>query len=596
MKTPIKIIAVLVLIFFTSQKIFPATYYVSPSGVPSGNYYTDIQSAVNASSAGDLVLVSNGVYNSGGGLTPGYVLTNRVVIINNITVRSVSGPENTIILGNEAIGGGTGDGAVRCVFMTSGSLSGFTLSNGFTSSSGSYDYDQKGGGIWLTNGCIIANCIISRNSADDGGGGVYCYYGGTISDCIISGNSSYRGGGVYCYYGGSVSDCNISGNTAEYGGGVNCDNGGSVSFCTISGNGAGFYGGGTYCYSGGTVFDCFISGNTSEYGGGAFCDCGGTVSDCTIIGNTAVYNGGGVSCDYGGTISGCTINGNTAEYGGGAYCKSSGALTNCLICGMNTATYGGGSYLKDGGEIYNCTIAGNNASGYGGGICTTNGGTVVNVIIYENQALLGNDNWRNYASGALFSYCCTTPTNGLPGGNECIFDNPMFVIAGSDYHLLEISPCVDTGYNMPWMIGANDLEGAPRIYNTIVDMGAFEFSPVSPFIGIPVASPNWKLKNKKKGVLNGKPITPLLYSYLTNGYGIGIWNLDTDSNVDGPRKLTAKNKKETVWVFKDKADKAAKIIYSEKYNKRKDIYKTKLKYVLQGQIPESNMVYIAPLE
>jgi len=110
-----------------------------------------------------------------------------------------------------------------------------------------------------------------------------------------------------------------------------------------------------------------------------------------------------------------------------------------------------------------------------------------------------------------------------------------------------------------------------------------------------VTSPEWKLKNKKKGVLKGKPISPLLKQYLTKGYGMGIWNLETDANVDGPRQLTAKNKKETVWIYKNKADKTAKIIYKEKYNKKKDTYKTKLKYILQGGIPESNMVYMTPI-
>ena len=113
---------------------------------------------------------------------------------------------------------------------------------------------------------------------------------------------------------------------------------------------------------------------------------------------------------------------------------------------------------------------------------------------------------------------------------------------------------------------------------------------------VPVTSLEWKLKNKKKGVLKGKSILPLLKQYLTNGYGMGIWNLETDTNVDGPRQLTAKNKQETVWIFKDKTDKTAKIIYSEKYNKKKDSYKTKLKYILQGGIPVSNMVYVTPLE
>jgi len=161
------------------------------------------------------------------------------------------------------------------------------------------------------------------------------------------------------------------------------------------------------------------------------------------------------------------------------YCNLDGALTNCLIYGLNTAVFGGGAYLKNGGEIYNCTIAGNYASDFAGGICTSNGGLLVNSIIYDNLALTGNDNWRDYSSGGAFNYCCTIPTNGLPGGNKCISDNPMFITPGSDYHLQEGSPCIDVGLNMPWTLapGATDLDGNPRIHDGIVDMGCYEFIP-----------------------------------------------------------------------------------------------------------------------
>ncbi len=64
-----------------------------------------IQAAVDAASDGDPVLVTNGVYNAGGAVTPGFALTNRVCITNAITVRSMNGPEVTIIEGAEASGG-----------------------------------------------------------------------------------------------------------------------------------------------------------------------------------------------------------------------------------------------------------------------------------------------------------------------------------------------------------------------------------------------------------------------------------------------------------------------------------------------------------
>ncbi len=198
------VVTLILLSFFASQRIIAVTKYVGTTGTPSGNYFTDIQSAVDASSAGDLVLVSNGVYSVGERVTPGHDLTNRVVITKNITVRSVNGPKNTIILGKEAPGGSFGPGAVRCVYMESGTISGFTISNGNTLTSGSDIYEKFGGGIWLTNGCIVTNCTIIGNNADLSGGGAYCS-GGSLFDCTISQNSAQdSGGGVYCNVGSTV--------------------------------------------------------------------------------------------------------------------------------------------------------------------------------------------------------------------------------------------------------------------------------------------------------------------------------------------------------------------------------------------------------
>jgi len=73
---------------------------VNGPGTGWSNAWHSIQDAVDvATNAGDVVLVTNGVYDTGGAAVPGYALTNRVCITNAITVQSVGGPSNTFIVG-----------------------------------------------------------------------------------------------------------------------------------------------------------------------------------------------------------------------------------------------------------------------------------------------------------------------------------------------------------------------------------------------------------------------------------------------------------------------------------------------------------------
>src|SRR5208283_4608323 len=90
---------------------------------------TTIQDAIDAAAAGDIVLVTNGIYAAGGKVEAGG-LTNRVALDKPITVTSVNGYSATVIQGVWDPITTNGPGAVRCAWLTNGAvLSGFTLQN-----------------------------------------------------------------------------------------------------------------------------------------------------------------------------------------------------------------------------------------------------------------------------------------------------------------------------------------------------------------------------------------------------------------------------------------------------------------------------------
>jgi len=177
---------------------------------------TSIQDAINSAAAGDIVLVTNGLYATGGLAMSGN-LTNRVALNRALTVMSVNGYAATIIQGAWDPTTTNGPGAARCAYLADGAvLNGFTLQNGATRATGDVLIGgplESGGGI-LCNSIqgVIFNCVLSNNSAIYGGG----MADGTLNNSLVYGNQANFGGGSYY---GTLNNCTVVNNHATYDGG-----------------------------------------------------------------------------------------------------------------------------------------------------------------------------------------------------------------------------------------------------------------------------------------------------------------------------------------------------------------------------------------
>ncbi|MHC4796991.1 MAG: right-handed parallel beta-helix repeat-containing protein, partial [Planctomycetota bacterium] len=339
------------------------------------------------------------------------------------------------------------------------------------------------------------NCTITGNRVENYGGGIHCEESSAIiTNSTISDNSSvcnlYAGsGGIYCNDGNlTIKNCNIAGNSSE---------------------GESATGGGIFCYdSSATITNCTIAGNSSEgewaSGGGIYYLYGNlTINNCTIADNSSEgerASGGGIFC-YGDsqTITNCVITGNAAGRGGGIYCyRDSPTITNCTITGNMANEYGGGILIESSkrATLVNCTFAGNSALNGNAVACDSYEQVHPSDLFIMNSILWdgGNEIWNNDNSTITITY--SDVKSGWVGPGN-IDENPYFVEPGywdangvwieGDYHLLEGSPCIDTG-DPNYVAGPNetDLDGNARVVdgdndgNSVVDMGVYEYRPPTP--------------------------------------------------------------------------------------------------------------------
>jgi hypothetical protein len=254
------------------------THYVDAGGTNAVPPYADwataatnIQDAVDVSTNGDLVLVTNGVYATGGRAIASYDVTNRVCMTNAVTVRSVNGPAVTLIKGYQVAGTSASLSAVRCATMGNGALlSGFTLTNGGAGTGNSVN----GGGVEGSSSAVVSNCVLVGNICAGAGGGADNV---TLINCVLTRNQA-GGGGAASW--AALANCTITNNTAGWAGGILSS---KATNCLVANNSATNYGGGSG-YS--TLVNCTVAANVLQTGYGG---TGGGSSRDTLL-NCIVYN------------------------------------------------------------------------------------------------------------------------------------------------------------------------------------------------------------------------------------------------------------------------------------------------------------------
>jgi len=223
----------------------------------------DIVSVLSFATAGDVLLLANGVYKPEASTAATYhpysTTGDPLFLASGVYSGLVIDKDITIAAQHTGQAVLDGQGKRRVLWIGNGHvlLKGLKITNG----SGG----DNGGGIHISGGDLtIRNTQIISNTADvrfGGGGGIYIT-GGTadIRDSKISANSASSGGGIFVNRGGklTISNAEISSNTAvgHYG----------------EGQGAGAY---------------IFQGSTAKF------------SNCSIAGNQADSKGGGIFVEQG---------------------------------------------------------------------------------------------------------------------------------------------------------------------------------------------------------------------------------------------------------------------------------------------------------
>ncbi len=272
------------------------------------------------------------------------------------------------------------------------------------------------------------------------------------------------------------------------------------------------YGAGGFCHP--VVRNCVFTNNRASWGGGAFNngydsgDAEPTYINCIFYQNHAYIEAGGMdSYGVGGnaspTLYNCVFDSNTSASNVGAmYCWGGNTGGNChpvlinCVFTNNTATNGyGGAFIADNLDenlttssgsctvtLQNCIIWNNSATGDGPQFYVRGTGAVVNAT-YSAIDLTGQTG-QNVISGPGTGNIVDDP--GFANSADAIGPDGCWMSYDDGLRPEFSSPCVNTGDNTN--IHSTDLAGNPRVFDAIVDMGAYEIEPLGSISSIDKAS------------------------------------------------------------------------------------------------------------
>ena len=342
----------------------------------NGGTFSDIQSKIDAASAGDVIDLS-------GEFTPGTsqesIVLSKALTIKSSTSATLNGMGSSQIMAIKSKAAGAHIENLKFV-------------NGF-----SY---TEGGALRISAKSIeINNCTFEENFAKVSSGALHTSYAPMVSEnlvvknCLFKNNSAgVAGGGLGVFgYNFLIDNCTFESNHVSYF--TNCYGGavqvgidtdisyGFVKNCRFLNNYAkssgGISHGGAACVRNGTSYvNCIFVNNSAGHGGALTFHANGTLQDCEFYDNNADLYGGAVSIglEYDTMVllvNNCTFERNTAPLGGAM-----------RLTGMNI-------------DVENSKFDNNHASEYGGAVAID----ALDVSIGKSTF---NNNVANINGGAVF--------------------------------------------------------------------------------------------------------------------------------------------------------------------------------------------------